>query len=89
MQEERSIANGTPKREPSGPVACGENENRSRARGELRSRGGRGRPPSGNLDLRGFEDPNQEVCPISQQRPQSRNPVHVLSESGWALSKFM
>ena len=34
-----SIANGTPKRESSGPVACGENEDSSRARGELRSRG--------------------------------------------------
>jgi hypothetical protein len=37
---------------PSGPVACGENEDSSRARGELRSRGRRDRSPSGNLDLR-------------------------------------
>ena len=56
MQEERSVANGTAKREPSGPVASGENEDSSWARGELRRRGRRGRSPSGNLDLRGFED---------------------------------
>ena len=64
MQEERSVANGTPKREPSGPVACGENEDSSRARGELRSKGRRGRSPSGNLDLRGFEDPNENFVQL-------------------------
>ena len=77
MQEERSIANGTPKRESSGPVACGENEDSSRARGKLRSRG-RGRSPSGNLDLRGFEDPFKNFVhlvnnvPRSPQEPRER-----------------
>ncbi len=37
--------NGTPKRKSSGPVACGENEDSSQARGELRTRGRRGRSP--------------------------------------------
>jgi len=64
MQEERSIANGTPKRESSGPVACGENEDSSSARGELRSRSRRGRSPSGNLDLWGFEDPNENFVQL-------------------------
>ena len=58
MQEERSVANGTAKRQPSGPVACGEIKNSSQVRGELPSRGRGGRSPSGNLDLGGFEDPN-------------------------------
>jgi len=31
MQEKRSIANGTPKRESSGRVVCGENKDSSRA----------------------------------------------------------
>jgi hypothetical protein len=42
-----------------GPVACGENEDSSWARGELRSSGRRGRSPSGKLDLRAFEDPDE------------------------------
>ena len=69
MQEERSIANGTPKRESSGPVACGENEDSLRARGELRRRGRRGRPPSGNLDLWGFEDPNENFVQLVNSVP--------------------
>ena len=36
----------------------------SRARGELRSKGRRGRSPSGNLDLRGFEDPNENFVQL-------------------------
>ena len=76
MQEERSVANGTPKREPSGPVAWGENEDSLRARGELRGRGRRDRSPSGNLDLRGFEDPDENFVQLvnsvhfSPQTPQ-------------------
>jgi hypothetical protein len=35
MQKERSVANGTPKRESSGPVACDENEDSSQARGRI------------------------------------------------------
>jgi hypothetical protein len=69
MQEERSVANGTPEREPSGPVACGENEDRSWARGELRSRGRRGRSPSGNLDFQGFEDPNENFVQLVNSVP--------------------
>jgi hypothetical protein len=65
-------ANGTPKREPSGSVACGENEDSSRARGELRSRGRRGRSPSGNLDLRGFEDPNENFVQLVNSVPARR-----------------
>src|SRR4029434_7588153 len=68
MQEEQSITNGTPKRESSGPVACGENEDSSRARGELRGRGRRGRSPSGNLDLWGLEDSDENFVHSSQQR---------------------
>jgi hypothetical protein len=56
MQEERSVANGAEERKPSGPFTCGENEDSSWTRGELRSRGCRDRSPSGNLDLRGLED---------------------------------
>jgi len=77
MQEERSIANGTPKREPSGQVACGENEDSSRARGKLRSRG-RGRSPSGNLDLRGFEDPNENFVQLVNGVPQP-GPLEALA----------
>ena len=77
MQEERSIANGTPKREPSGLVACGENEDSSRARGKLRSRG-RGRSPSGNLDLRGFEDPNENFVQLVNGVPQP-GPLEALA----------
>ena len=77
MQEERSIANGTPKRESSGPVACGENEDSSRARGKLRSRG-RGRSPSGNLDLRGFEDPNENFVQLVNGVPQP-GPLEALA----------
>ena len=80
MQEERSVANGTPKREPSGPVACGENEDSSRARGELRSRGRRGRSPSGNLDLRGFEDPNENFVQLVNSVMPSQSNVLVLNE---------
>src|SRR4029077_10429014 len=69
MQEERSIANGTPKRESSGPVACGENEDSSRARGELRRRGRRSRSPSGNIDLRGFEDPDENFVQLVNSVP--------------------
>ena len=50
------VGNGTPKREASGPVACRENEDSLRARRESRSKGRRGRSPSGSFDLRGFED---------------------------------
>src|SRR4029453_19155087 len=69
MQEEQSITSGPPKRESSGPVACGENEDSSRARGELRGRGRRGRSPSGNLDLWGLEDSDENFVHSSQQRP--------------------
>jgi hypothetical protein len=69
MQEERSIANGTPKRESSGPVACGENEDSSRARGELRNRGCRDRSPSGNLDLWSFEDPDENFVQLINSVP--------------------
>jgi hypothetical protein len=44
---------------PSGPIASGQNEDSSRACGELRSRGRRCRSPRRNLDFRGFEDPNE------------------------------
>jgi len=70
-KEERSVANGTPKREPSGPVACGENEDSSWARGELRSRGRRGRSPNGNLDVRGFEDSNENFVQLVNSVPVS------------------
>ena len=87
MQEERSVANGTPKRESSGPVTCGENEASSRARGELRSRGRRGRSPSGNLDLRGFEDPNENfvqlVNSVSHPSPRDRMRARLLALADW------
>ena len=78
MQEERSVANGTPKRELSGLVACGENEDSSRARGELRSRGRRGRSPSGNLDFLGFEDPNENFVQLVNGVPQP-GPLEALA----------
>ena len=56
---------------------CGENEDSSRARGELRSKGRRGRSPSGNLDLRGFEDPNENFVQLVNNVP----PVPRLAES--------
>jgi hypothetical protein len=74
MQEERSIPNGTPEWEPSGPVACGENEDSSRARGELRSRGRRDCSPTGNLDLRGFEDPDENFVQLVNSVPVAPNP---------------
>ena len=77
MQEERSDANGTPKRESSGPVTYGENEDSSRARGELRSRGRRGRSPSGNLDFRGFEDPNENFVQLVNSVPQPSSKAKV------------
>jgi hypothetical protein len=70
------VANGTPKRESSRPVACGENEDSSRARGELRSGGRRGRSPSGNLDLRGFEDSDENFVQLVNRVP--RVPSHAL-----------
>ena len=66
MQEERSVANGTPKREPSGPVVCGEKspktvrvlvENYGVRTAEMSS-------PTGNLDLRGFEDPDENFVQL-------------------------
>ena len=80
MQEERSDANGTPKRESSGPVTYGENEDSSRARGELRSRRRRDRSSSGNLDLRGFEDPNENFVQLVNSVMPSQSNVLVLNE---------
>jgi hypothetical protein len=64
-------ANGTPKREPSRPVACGENEDSARARAELRGRSRRGRSPNRNLDLRGFEDPHEDLVQLVNSVPSS------------------
>ena len=38
MQEERSVADGAEEQKPSGPFTCGENEDSSGTRGELRNR---------------------------------------------------
>jgi hypothetical protein len=73
------IANGTSTRESSGPVACGENEDSSQARGELRSRGRRGRLPSGNLDLWGLEDSDEKFVQLVNR--VSRVPSHALRSS--------
>ena len=64
MQEERRVANGTPKREPSGAVACGANEDSSRARRELRRGGCGDRASSGNLDLWGFENSDEKFVQL-------------------------
>ena len=69
MQEERRVANGTEKRKPSGPFAYGENEDSSFARGESRSSGCRDRLPSGNLDLRRFEDPDENFVYLVNSVP--------------------
>ena len=76
MQEERSVTNGISKRQSSGPVACGENEDSSRARGELRLGVAEGRSPSGNFYLRGFEDPNENFVQLVHSVPV---PSHVPS----------
>jgi hypothetical protein len=52
-----------------GAVACGENEDSSRDRGELRDTGHRGRSPSGNLDLWDFEDPNENFVQLLNSVP--------------------
>ena len=69
MQEERSVANGVEERKPSGPFTCGENEDNSWARGELWSSSCRDRSPSGNLDLRGFEDSNENFVHLVNSVP--------------------
>ena len=69
MQEERRVANGTEKRKPSGPFAYGENEDSPFARGELRSSGCRDRSPSGHLDLRCFEDPDENFVYLVNSVP--------------------
>ena len=58
------------------PVACGENEDSSKARGESRSRGRRGRSPSGNLDLRGFEDPVKNFVQLVNSVPSLPGSFH-------------
>ena len=78
MQEERRVANGTEKRKPSGPFTYGENEDSSFARGELRSRGCRDRSPSGNLDLRRFEDPDENFVHLVNSVP---------TPSGWRAKR--
>src|SRR5439155_23517124 len=50
-------------------LACRENEDSSRARGELRNRGRRGRSASVNLDFRGFEDPNENFVQLVNSVP--------------------
>lgn len=69
MQEERSVANGTEERESSWPVTCGQSEDSSRARGELRSGSRRGRPSSRHLDLWGFEDPLEDFVHLVNSVP--------------------
>jgi len=69
MQEERRVANGTEERKPSRPVACGENEDSLRPRGELWSRSRRGRPSSRHLDLRGVEDPLEDFVHLVNSVP--------------------
>src|SRR5437899_2340574 len=69
MQEERSVANGTPKRESSGPVAGGENED---SRGLVKNYGvkvRRGRSASVNLDFQGFEDPDENFVQLVNSVP--------------------
>ena len=75
MQEERRVASGTEERKPSGPFACDENEVSPFARGELRSRDCRDRPPSGNLDLRSFEDPNEDFVHLVNSVPDRPTPT--------------
>ena len=70
MQEERSIANGTAKREPSGPAAYGESGDSSSvgvnygvAIAEV-ARQGESRPP-------GFEDPDKSLVHLVNSVPES------------------
>jgi hypothetical protein len=56
-----------------------ENEDSSQARGELRSRGRRGRLPSGNLDLWGLEDSDEKFVQLVNR--VSRVPSHALRSS--------
>jgi hypothetical protein len=68
-QEERSVVNGTEDWELSGPFTCGENEDSSWARGELRSSGCRDRSPNRHLDLRRFKDPNEKFVHLVTSVP--------------------
>lgn len=68
--QERSIAHGTAKREPSGPAACGESGDSSRAGRKLWSGNRRGSSPSGDLDLRGFEDPDKSLVHLVSGVPK-------------------
>jgi hypothetical protein len=59
--EERCIANGTAKREPSRPAAVGESGHGSRARGKLRNANCRGSAPGWDFDLRHLQDPDTSL----------------------------
>jgi hypothetical protein len=69
MQEERSIANGTPKREPSGRLPAV----RTKIVGGLVENYGVGvaevARQSGNLDLWGFEDPDENFVQLVNSVP--------------------
>jgi hypothetical protein len=74
IQGNRRVAtSGTPKRQSSGPVACGENEDSSRARGELRGRVAEVARQVG-ISTRGFEDPNENFARLVNGVPSPSVP---------------
>ena len=58
LQEERSVADGATKREPTGEVAGGESADREGIGGRFWSCVGRGSAPGGYLDFWSREDPD-------------------------------
>ena len=56
-----------------GAVAFGASQDSSRARGELRNKDCRDRSPSGNFDLRSFEDPDENLVQLVNSIPNNSN----------------